>query len=369
MSNFRLFASCLVGSCLMALPALAEDSAATIRHRIARGQSLAKIALLYHVPREAVVAANSDLTPERIPVGAVIQVPQPSEGWRVYQAQLDDTLDSVAKANNLDLDVIRNLNPQLPLYDPSRNLNQVAIKLPPLVTAEAPANLAPAPATPDDTVATSQPTTTSIPAIPLAPMPETPTAPPVKESRSGWVEVRLADGSKAWAPRASLMTYSKRQMAPNEVVSVGQRYYGAPYVWGGQTPNGVDCSGFVQQVFAMSGYSIPRLADDQYAACQPVGDDIAQPGDLVFFTTYLPGPSHVGIYLGQRKFLHASSSRGVVESSLEESYYKERFLGIRRIAPWSANLATSPSKGEAASTATAKVPAAQLSEQAGLEKP
>ncbi len=347
----------------MALPARAEDSAVTVRHRIARGQSLAKIALLYHVPREAVVAANSDLTPERIPVGAVIQVPQPTEGWRTYQAQIDDTLDSVAKANNLDLDVIRNLNPQLPLYDALRNLNQVALKLPPLVTAESPTN--PVATASEETVATSQPAASSSPTVPAATKPETVASTPVKESRTGWVEVKLADGSKAWAPRASLMTYSKRQMSPNEVVATGQRFYGAPYAWGGQTPNGVDCSGFVQQVFAMSGYSIPRLADDQYAACQPVGDDIAQPGDLVFFTTYLPGPSHVGIYLGQRKFLHASSSRGVVESSLEETYYKERYLGIRRIAPWSGSVASSPPKTEA----PVKAPAAQLSEQQGLETP
>jgi cell wall-associated NlpC family hydrolase len=347
----------------MALPARAEDSAVTVRHRIARGQSLAKIALLYHVPREAVVAANSDLTPERIPVGAVIQVPQPTEGWRTYQAQIDDTLDSVAKANNLDLDVIRNLNPQLPLYDALRNLNQVALKLPPLVTAESP--VVPAPVT-EESVATSQPPEHSGPAqtVSVPPKPEA-SAAPVKENRAGWIEVRLADGSKAWAPRASLMTYSRRQMSPNEVVATGQRFYGAPYVWGGQTPNGVDCSGFVQQVFAMSGYSIPRLADDQYTACQPVGDDIAQPGDLVFFTTYLPGPSHVGIYLGQRKFLHASSSRGVVESSLDEAYYKERYLGIRRIAPWSGSVASSPPKTEA----PVKAPAAQLSEQQGLETP
>jgi cell wall-associated NlpC family hydrolase len=125
-------------------------------------------------------------------------------------------------------------------------------------------------------------------------------------------------------------------LEPARVIEVAQRFVGAPYRWGGQTPNGVDCSGYVQQVYDLSGHRLPRLADDQYAQTVPVSTELAQPGDLVFFSTYAPGPSHVGIFLGNGRFLHASSSHGVIEANLSEPYFASRCLGIRRIKDWAA---------------------------------
>ena len=109
------------------------------------------------------------------------------------------------------------------------------------------------------------------------------------------------------------------------------RFLGVPYVFGGTSSNGFDCSGYVQHVYAMLGYRIPRTADAQYYAGKRIAGRLMAPGDLVFFQTYASGPSHVGIYLGNDRFVHASSSRGVTVSSLHESYWSARYIGAKRL--------------------------------------
>jgi len=108
------------------------------------------------------------------------------------------------------------------------------------------------------------------------------------------------------------------------------RFLGTPYVFGGTSGYGFDCSGYVQHVFAMAGILLPRTADAQYSA----GSGVRRPvvGDLVFFQTYEAGPSHVGIYLGGGRFVHASSSHGVMVSSLGDSYWSARYIGAKRVA-------------------------------------
>lgn len=110
------------------------------------------------------------------------------------------------------------------------------------------------------------------------------------------------------------------------------QYYGKPYKYGGQTPAaGFDCSGLISYVFSQQGKKLPRTADLQYKAGRIVTVSDLQIGDLVFFTTDSPGPSHVGIFVGQNRFIHASSSRGVMVSSLSDVYWKPRYLGARRV--------------------------------------
>ena len=109
------------------------------------------------------------------------------------------------------------------------------------------------------------------------------------------------------------------------------RFLGVPYVFGGTGSSGFDCSGYVQHVFAMLGYHLPRTADAQYGVGKRVRGGAMEPGDLVFFQTYASGPSHVGIYVGNDRFVHASSSRGVTVSSLHERYWSARYLGAKRL--------------------------------------
>ncbi|PLT35778.1 C40 family peptidase [Bacillus sp. V5-8f] len=115
------------------------------------------------------------------------------------------------------------------------------------------------------------------------------------------------------------------------LISTAKKYMGTRYVWGGMSPSGFDCSGYINYVFrASQGITLPRTAADLYAK---VGLKVSKPsvGDLVFFTTYKAGASHVGIYIGNGQFIHASSVKGVTVSSLSSPYYKARYLGAKTL--------------------------------------
>ncbi len=124
---------------------------------------------------------------------------------------------------------------------------------------------------------------------------------------------------------------SRRGRLLHAITQTARRFLGVPYRMGGTTARAFDCSGFVMRVFLINGIRLPRTADVQYLRGDKVPRGQEQPGDLVFFQTYLPGPSHVGIYLGNGNFIHASSSRGVVISNLKDSYFRSRYLGARRL--------------------------------------
>jgi cell wall-associated NlpC family hydrolase len=109
-------------------------------------------------------------------------------------------------------------------------------------------------------------------------------------------------------------------------------WYGVRYRTGGNTKTGVDCSGFTVAVYlAVYGIALPRVSREQYRISRKISITELQEGDLVFFKTSGRGVSHVGVYLGNNKFIHASVSRGVMVNSLFESYYVQRFIGAGRI--------------------------------------
>ena len=117
-----------------------------------------------------------------------------------------------------------------------------------------------------------------------------------------------------------------------DVVANAKKLLGTPYVWGGTSPSGFDCSGFTQYVMNLSGISLPRTTTEQYKVGTYVAKSDLQPGDLVFLqNTYRAGISHVGIYIGDGKMIHASSSKGVTTSNLSSSYYVQHYYGARRV--------------------------------------
>ncbi|MBR5792148.1 MAG: C40 family peptidase [Ruminiclostridium sp.] len=119
----------------------------------------------------------------------------------------------------------------------------------------------------------------------------------------------------------------------DQIVAKAKTCLGVPYVWGGQSKKGFDCSGLVYYVLKNLGYSPSRSTSEQYKMGSSVSKSKLQPGDLVFFAgTYKSGISHVGIYIGDGKFIHAPSSGDVVKiSDLSNSYYKSHYYGARRI--------------------------------------
>ena len=114
-----------------------------------------------------------------------------------------------------------------------------------------------------------------------------------------------------------------------QLVADASKLMGVPYVWGGTTPSGFDCSGFIVYVFKKQGVHLPRTVAEQWK----VGKKVSKPsvGDVVFFETYKPGPSHNGIYVGNNQFIHAGSSTGVTVSNMNSSYWKSRYLGARQL--------------------------------------
>ena len=134
---------------------------------------------------------------------------------------------------------------------------------------------------------------------------------------------QTAIGASASAGSASVAPPSQY----TGVVGIAMRYLGTPYVWGGSSPAGFDCSGFVAYVYAQVGVSLPHYTGAQWNMGVPVSRSDLQPGDLVFFD----GLGHVGIYIGGNQFIHAPHTGDVVRISSMSGWYADTYVGARRI--------------------------------------
>ncbi|MCS6919227.1 MAG: NlpC/P60 family protein [Fimbriimonadales bacterium] len=151
---------------------------------------------------------------------------------------------------------------------------------------------------------------------------------------------RQAKQSSAARPKVASRNPSRAQAAASaasgESPSVVRRalgYLGSRYSYGGSSARGFDCSGFTAYIYRQHGIYLPHNSAAQYRVGKPVSRSELRPGDLVFFRTRGRRISHVGIYMGDGKFVHASSARGRVRiDTLNSGYYHQRYVGARRVA-------------------------------------
>jgi len=160
----------------------------------------------------------------------------------------------------------------------------------------------------------------------------------ISKNSANWYNVTY-NGKTGWVSGSYITVKTGAATAPvtgvsrsdsSELVDHALSLLGVPYVFGGTSRSGFDCSGYTQYVFKGSGISLPRTAAEQYTEGSSVSRQQLQSGDLVFFSTYAAGASHVGIYIGGDRFVAASNS-GVSISSLDSDYYSNRYIGARRV--------------------------------------
>jgi len=148
--------------------------------------------------------------------------------------------------------------------------------------------------------------------------------------------VRLPDGRLGWVTKEEVQVRGAGFRYPlatrQKIVKTAKRFLGVPYLWGGTTPFGFDCSGLVHLTFRMNGLELPRDADQQFAVGKPIAVGELQPADLVFFSSRSSGITHVGISTGEGQFLHASGKeKGVTITRFKDPYYQSTFVGARRV--------------------------------------
>jgi LysM repeat protein len=142
-------------------------------------------------------------------------------------------------------------------------------------------------------------------------------------------EAELAAVARAAEPAAG---QPAEESLKDRVIRVAERMLSIPYRWGGETLKGLDCSAYVRKVFAYLNLELPRSAREQFREGVQVDKAELSIGDLVFFRTYAKYPSHVGIYLGDNRFIHASArDRKVKIDNLEAPYYVRRYIGAKRL--------------------------------------
>lgn len=148
----------------------------------------------------------------------------------------------------------------------------------------------------------------------------------LEDGRIGYISLEYVDVFEGAMPEFSA--------GGQAAVEIAKQFLGVPYVWGGTSPSGFDCSGLMQYVYRQLGYNINRVAEDQMRNGIPVSREQLQPGDLVGFYSS-PGSgyiSHIGMYVGNGEMIHAPHTGDVVKfTSIDGSYYSARFAGGRRI--------------------------------------
>lgn len=141
-------------------------------------------------------------------------------------------------------------------------------------------------------------------------------------------EVKKEDDNNINLVKKPLLSLDEKYKVMSEILKL----IGTPHKYNGMDSTGIDCSGFTLLIFQKAlDISLPRSTTEQYQAGTLVNDSLREFGDLVFFNTKGEAPSHVGIYLDENLFAHASVSYGVTISSLENNYYEKRYICTKRV--------------------------------------
>ena len=149
---------------------------------------------------------------------------------------------------------------------------------------------------------------------------------PLIARKGSWVELKLPDGKTGWTHGRQ---FQMQNVGSREgIVETAQLFLGAPYLWGGRSTAGFDCSGFVQTVFELNGLYLPRDTGQQIKVGKEIGTDYseAKKGDLVFFSNSNGRVNHIGIYLGEGRFIHSSGIVQVNGLKSDDPLYKEQLL-------------------------------------------
>lgn len=283
-------------------------------YKVVAGDTLASIAGRAGVSLEILTTANGldAAQPLKVgqqlvlpPAGAALHVVQPGDTVTGVAARYAASAVEIVRANGLSEPYVLELGRQLVVpggTPPSRvqpTPTPTATKTPPRPTA-----------TP---TATPRSAVVAAAAPPKAPAPTATPKPPAP-----------APAPKPASPRSAV--------TGDQAVGVAMKYLGSRYVFGGTTPSGFDCSGFVMYVLRQAGLAVPRDLWGQLNSGARVSRSELRPGDLVFFqNTYKPGLSHVGFYVGGGSFVHAASENtGVIVTRLDSAYWSARYYAATR---------------------------------------
>lgn len=333
--------------CLVLLAVFPAASGADQTYKVRRGDSLSRIAKRFHVKASSIAEANNLSSDELKPGDRLIiptagarpkissrrspaipssaDVPRaargPSPQTAYHTIEKGDTLSSIAARYGMSVRELKKLNGIRKAKRLKVGAKLLVRESAPEETPEKPADAA------TETARSETPEGTREEMPPRTIATESQLARELKALADSPVVREVREISEPPAAGKGTLGSVKEKL-----VLIARKMLDIPYRFGGSSFLGIDCSGYVQKVFGVLDIVLPRTAREQFNLGKVVGREDLSIGDLVFFKTYAKFPSHVGIYLGDNRFIHASAKdRKVKIDSLDAPYYIKRFVGARRL--------------------------------------